>query len=98
MKCVSVAVVLAVVSLAPVAGAQSVQSFVLQKGQAIRITPEGKVGVFARMQGNTGHVAEMEHRAHPVTKGLGIWVGDDGKLRYLIDPVEGAAGFGHSNN
>jgi hypothetical protein len=75
--------------------AQSGQSFQLQKGQAIRITPEGKVDVFATMQGDPAHIAKMEKRAKPVTKGLAVWVGPDGKLRYLTDPVEGAEHFGH---
>lgn len=75
--------------------AQSEQSFQLQKGQAIRITPDGKVDVFTTMQGDTAHIAKMEKRAKPVTKGLAVWVGPDGKLRYLTNPVEGAEHFGH---
>lgn len=75
--------------------AQSGQSFQLEKGQAIRITPDGKVDVFAAMQGDSTHVAQMEKRAKPVTKGLAVWVGPDGKLRYLTDPVKGAEHFGH---
>lgn len=93
MRFVLILAALAAISITPAAIAQ--QSFVLQKGQAIRITQDGKVDVFATMQGNAAHVAEMEKRAHPITKGMGIWVGDDGKLRYLIDPVEGVEGFGH---
>jgi hypothetical protein len=75
--------------------AQTVQSFTLQKGQALRIMPDGKVDVFATMQGNAGHVAEMDKRAQPVTKGLGVWFSQDGKLQYIADPVEGAATFEH---
>jgi hypothetical protein len=75
--------------------AQSAQSFQLQKGQAIRITPQGKVDVFTAMQGDSAHISKMEKRAKPVTKGLAVWVGPDGKLRYLTDPVEGAEHFGH---
>lgn len=75
--------------------AQSEKSFQLQKGQAIRITRDGKVDVFTTMQGDSAHVAKMEKRAKPVTKGLAVWVGPDGKLRYLTDPVEGAEHFGH---
>jgi hypothetical protein len=75
--------------------AQSGQSFQMQKGQAIRITPDGKVDVFTTMQGDTAHIAKMEKRAKPVTKGLAVWVGADGKLRYLTNPVEGAEHFGH---
>lgn len=75
--------------------AQSAQSFQLQKGQAIRITPEGKVDVFTTMQGDTAHIEKMEKRAKPVTKGLAVWMGPDGKLHYLTDPVEGAEHFGH---
>ena len=77
--------------------AQSVRSFTLEKGQAIRIMPDGKVDVFATMQGNPAHVGEMEKRAHPLTKGLGIWFSKDGKLQYITDPVEGAADFEHHN-
>lgn len=75
--------------------AQSAQSFQLKKGEAIRITPDGKVDVFASMQGNAAHIEKMEKRSKPVTKGLAIWVGSDGKLRYLTDPVGGAEHFGH---
>jgi hypothetical protein len=46
------------------------------------------------MQGDAAHIATMQKRAKPVTKGLAIWVGPDGKLRYLTDPVEGAEHFG----
>ena len=70
--------------------AQSAQSFKLEKGQAMRITPEGKVDVFAKMQGDPAHIREMEKRGQPITKGLAIWIGNDGKLRFLTDPVEGA--------
>ena len=83
------------VSTASLAQPQSNQTFQLQKGQAIRITPDGKVDVFASMQGDSAHIAKMEKRAKRVTKGLAVWVGPDGKLRYLIDPVEGAEHFGH---
>jgi hypothetical protein len=74
---------------------QSDRSFQLQKGQAIRVTPDGKVDVFASMQGDQAHVEKMDKRAKPVTKGLGIWFGADGKLRYLDEPVEGAKHFQH---
>jgi hypothetical protein len=70
--------------------ADSAKSFTLQKGQATRITPEGKVEILTKMRGDSGHIAEMEKRSMPVTKGLAIWVGKDGKLRYLTDPVEDA--------
>ena len=81
------------ITTASAAFAQSGQSFQLQKGQAIRITPDGKVDVFTTMQGDATHIAKMDKRAKPVTKGLAIWVGSDGKLRYLTDPVEGAEHF-----
>jgi hypothetical protein len=74
--------------------AQSPHSFQLERGQAIRITPDGKVDIFSKMQGDAAHIAEMEKRAHPITKGLAIWIGKDGKPHYLIDPVEGAEHFG----
>lgn len=70
--------------------ALSAQTFTLKKGQAMRITPEGKVDVFTKMQGDPAHIGEMEKRSQPITKGLAIWVGDDGKLRFLTDSVEGA--------
>lgn len=73
----------------------SERNFQLQKGQAIRITPDGKVDVFTTMQGDAAHVGKMEKRAKPVLKGLGIWYGADGKLLYLDDPVEGADKFSH---
>jgi hypothetical protein len=60
----------------------------LEKGQAIRITPDGEVTVFSQMQGDTAHLEEMERRAQPMPKGLAVWRGADGKLRYLIEPVE----------
>jgi hypothetical protein len=85
---------LILVSQLPAFG-QTAQSFKLQKGQAMRITPEGKVEVFTKMQGDRGHIQEMEKRSQPVTKGLAIWVGQDGKLRFLTDPVEGAEHMGH---
>jgi len=75
--------------------AQTAQSFHLQKGQAMRITPDGKVDIFTTMQGEPSHIAKMEKRAKPVTKGLAVWVTPDGKLHYLTDPVEGAEHFGH---
>ena len=77
------------------ASAQSGQSFQLQKGQAIRIMPDGKVDVFTTMQGDSAHIAKMEKRAKPVTRGLAVWAGPDGKLRYLTNPVEGAEHFSH---
>lgn len=61
----------------------------------MRVMPDGKVDVFSTMQGNPAHVSEMEQRAQPVTKGLGIWFGTDGKLRYIDNPIEGASSFGH---
>jgi hypothetical protein len=70
--------------------AQPGQTFTLQKGQAMRINPEGKVDVFTKMQGDPAHVREMGKRGQPVTKGLAIWVDKDGKLRFLTDPAEGA--------
>ena len=70
--------------------AQSAQTFKLEKGQAMRITPEGKVDVFAKMQGDPAHIREMEKRSQLITKGLAIWVDKDGKLHFLTDPVEGA--------
>jgi hypothetical protein len=69
---------------------QSAQTFKLEKGQAMRITPEGKVDVFTKMQGDSAHIREMEKRGQSITKGLAIWVGNDGKLRFLTDPVEAA--------
>jgi hypothetical protein len=42
------------------------------------------------MQGDPAHIREMEKRGQPITKGLAIWVGNDGKLRFLTDPVEDA--------
>jgi hypothetical protein len=69
---------------------QSAQTFKLEKGQAMRITPEGKVDVFTKMQGDPAHIREMEKRGQPITKGLAIWVGYDGKPRFLTEPVEGA--------
>ena len=70
--------------------ALATETFTLKKGQAMRITPEGKVEVFTKMQGDPAHIREMEKRSQPITKGLAIWVGDDGKLRFLSDPVEDA--------
>jgi hypothetical protein len=67
---------------------QAAQNFTLEKGQAIRITPDGEVTVFSQMQGDTAHLEEMERRAQPMPKGLAVWRGADGKLRYLIEPVE----------
>ena len=68
-------------AMAPTTFAQSAHSLQLEKGQAIRITPDGKVDVFTTMQGDAAHIAKMEKRAKPVKKGLAIWVGPDGKLR-----------------
>jgi hypothetical protein len=86
----SFAAFILVFAAASAAMADPTQSFTLGKGQVIRITPEGKVEVFAKMQGNAAHVAKMEKRAKPITKGLVVWVGNDGKLRYLTNPVEDA--------
>jgi hypothetical protein len=61
-----------------------------RRGKPCGITPEGKVDVFAKMQGDPAHIREMEKRGQPITKGLAIWVGNDGKLRFLTDPVEDA--------
>jgi hypothetical protein len=64
---------LSLLSATPVlAQHQSERSFQLQKGQAIRIAPEGKVDAFVTMQGDQAHVAKMDRRAKPVTKGLGV--------------------------
>jgi hypothetical protein len=62
------------------------QTFSLQQGQVLSITPEGKVE-YAPMQGNPAHVLEMERRSQPVSKGLVVWAGPDGKLRYLTEPL-----------
>jgi hypothetical protein len=78
------------VGIALPAFAQSARTFTLQKGQAMRITPEGKVDVFTKLQGDPAHIEKMGKRSQPITKGLAIWVGNDGKLRFLTDPVEGA--------
>jgi len=53
------------------------------------------VDVFVTMQGDQAHVAKMDKRAKPLTKGLGVWFGPDGKLRYLDEPVEGTEKFQH---
>jgi hypothetical protein len=50
----------------------------LQKGQAIRITPEGKVDVFSTMQGNPAHIVEMEKRAQPITRAGAFGLGKTG--------------------
>jgi len=94
-KWLAVFAIAVAVALPSLAQHQSERSFRLEKGQAIRITPDGKVDVFATMQGDAAHVAKMDKRAKPVTKGLGIWYGADGKLRYLDDPVEGTETFTH---
>jgi hypothetical protein len=65
------------------------KDFTLEIGQALRITPEGQVTFFPEMQADAAHLAEMERRAQSMPKGLAIWRGADGKLRYLTDPVEG---------
>jgi len=96
MAVTAVAFAAAVPALAQHPSGQTERSFQLQKGQAIRITPDGKVDVFTTMQGDTAHVAKMDKRAKPVTKGLGIWFGEDGKLQYVDEPVEGSQKFGHS--
>ena len=76
-----------VLSASSPALAQTMQSITLQKGQAVRITPEGQVDI-VQMQGDAAHLAEMEKRSRPITKGLAVWIGEDGKLRYLTDPVD----------
>jgi len=49
-----------------------------------------KVEVFAKMPGNAAQLAMMEKRAKPITKGLVICVENEGKLRYLTNPVQDA--------
>ena len=68
------------------ATAQPPHSFSLQQGQVLSITPQGKVE-YGTMQGSPAHVEEMEKRAQPVTKGLVIWFGPGGQLRYLTEPL-----------
>ena len=96
MAATAVAFTAVIPAFAQHSSGQAERSFQLQKGEAIRITPDGKVDVFTTMQGDATHVAKMDKRAKPVTKGLGIWFGEDGKLQYLDEPVEGSQEFGHS--
>jgi hypothetical protein len=56
------------------ATAQPPQSFSLQQGQVLSITPQGKVE-YGTMQGNPPHVEEMEKRTQPVTKGWSSGLG-----------------------
>lgn len=48
-----------------------------------------------QMQGDAAHLAEMEKRSHPITKALAVWIGEDGKPRYLTDPVDDAVNVMH---
>jgi hypothetical protein len=80
----------AILALGTAAWAQQ-QTFKLGPGQAMRIAPDGQVSIFTRMQGDPGHIAEMERRAHPMPNGLAVWIGPDGTPRYLTDPVEDPA-------
>jgi hypothetical protein len=60
----------------------SIQSFMLHRGQSIRITPEGQVSIFSQIQGDA---ADLQRRSQPITRGIGIWIAPDGKPRYFID-------------
>lgn len=59
-----------------------IQSFMLQRGQSIRVTPEGQVSIFSQTQGDA---AELQRRSQPITRGIGIWIPPDGKPRYFVD-------------
>jgi hypothetical protein len=59
-----------------------IQSFMLQRGQSIRVTPEGQISIFAQTQGDA---ADLQRRSQPITRGLGVWIAPDGKPRYFVD-------------
>src|SRR3954447_165853 len=66
--------------------AQSPQSFTLNPGQALRVTPDGQVSV-VQMDMSSGMQNAMAKRAHGMTKGLVVFRGQDGTAHYLTDPV-----------
>ena len=57
------------------------------------MTPEGQVKL-VQLQRGAPHSAEMERAAQLRASGLSVWLGDDGKPRFLEDAVE-AVRVGH---
>ncbi len=57
----------------------------LTKGQALRVDPDGKVTV-VQMDMGAKMQEIMKKLAQPATKGLRVWIDQDGKLTYHTDP------------
>lgn len=59
----------------------------LTKGQVLRIAPDGNVSV-AQMNMEAKMQEQMKKQAQPVTKGLIVWLDQNGQLSYLANPVD----------
>jgi hypothetical protein len=71
-----------------------VHGFTLRKGQAVRVTAEGEVKI-VQLQRGTPQNAKMKRAAQLTGGGLSVWLGDDGKPRFLADAVEAVGMGGH---
>jgi hypothetical protein len=71
-----------------------VHGFTLRKGEAVRVTPEGLIKI-VQLQRGTPQDAEMKRAAQLTAGGLSVWLGDDGKPRFLADAVEAVGMGGH---
>src|SRR5215203_1866627 len=59
----------------------------LRKGEALRVTPEGQLQN-VQLQGGAPQNAKRKRAAQVAAGGLTVWLGDDGKPRFLADAVE----------
>ena len=66
----------------------------LRKGEALRVTPEGQLQI-VQLQGGAPQNAKRKRAAQVTAGGLTVWLGDDGKPRFLADAVETVGMGGH---
>jgi hypothetical protein len=78
-------VVAAVVGSSMPALAQS--DMTLSKGQVLRVAPDGKISV-APMNMEAKMQSAMKKQAKKVTKGLVVWVDENGQMSFLTNPVD----------
>jgi hypothetical protein len=71
-----------------------VHGFTLRKGEAVRVTPEGKVQIVHLQRGSPQN-AEGKRAAQVRAGGVIVWIGDDGKPRFLADMAETVGIGGH---
>ena len=66
----------------------------IAQGEAVRMTPEEQLQI-VQLQGGAPQNAERKRAAQVTAGGLTVWLGDDGKPRFLADAVETVGMGGH---